>query len=61
MATKIHKTKEEAEEHLSRLNETYPNTYEIVVREQNDLRCTDYCSVNKFCQYYQEKYIEKEK
>lgn len=61
MAKKIHKTKEEAEEHLKRLNETYPNTYEIVVREQNDLRCTDYCSVNKFCQYYQEKYIEKEK
>lgn len=61
MATKIHKTKEEAEEHLRSLSETYPNTYEIVVREQNDLRCTDYCSVNKFCRYYQEKYIEKEK
>ena len=26
----------------------------------NDLRCKDYCSVNEFCPYYQENYMNKE-
>ena len=26
----------------------------------NDLRCKDYCSVNEFCPYYQEKYMKGE-
>lgn len=27
----------------------------------NDLKCKDYCSVNEFCPYYQEKYMKESK
>ena len=55
-ATKIHDTKEEAEEHLKNLESKYPGIYEIEVRKGEDSKCLNYCSCNKVCPYYLETY-----
>lgn len=33
----------------------------VCKKRWNDLRCKDYCGVNEFCPYYQEKYIKRSK
>lgn len=59
-ATKVHKSLEEAEEHLSNLNNKYPEQYELEKREGVDTKCVGgYCSCCNFCTYYREKYMEK--
>ena len=60
-ASKLHNTKEEAEEHLKNLEEKYPDVYEIEVREGTDKRCLEYCSCNQFCPYYKEMYMKEGK
>ena len=55
-ATKIHDTKQEAEEHLKNLESKYPGVYEIEVRKGEDSKCLNYCSCNKVCPYYLETY-----
>lgn len=51
-ALKVHKTKEEAEEHLKNLENKYPGVYEIEYRKGEDTKCLNYCSCNKQCPYY---------
>lgn len=51
-ATKVHKTLEEAREHLINLEMKYPNVYEIEERKGEDSKCLNYCSCNKQCPYY---------
>ena len=60
-ASKLHNTKEEAEEHLKNLEEKYPDVYEMEVREGTDKRCLEYCSCNQFCPYYKEMYMKEGK
>ncbi len=55
-ASKVHDSEEEAKKHLENLEKDYPNEYEIEKREGQNLRCECYCSVNKFCPYYQQHY-----
>lgn len=54
-ATKVHKTKEDAEYHAS----CNPN-FRVEHRQGYDTRCVDYCVSKKFCKYWQEHYGEKE-
>lgn len=58
-ASKIHDTLEEAQKHLNNLEKDYPGVYEIEVRESQNTRCEQYCSVCKFCDFYK-KIVEKE-
>jgi len=51
-ASKVHDTLEQAEEHLKALEVNYRGLYEIELRKGEDKKCKDYCSVNKFCDYY---------
>lgn len=51
-ATKVHKTLEEAREHLINLEMKYPNVYEIEERKGEDTKCLNYCACNKQCPYY---------
>ena len=51
-AMKVHKTLEEAEEHLANLENKYPGVYEIEHRKGEDTKCLNYCQCNKFCPYY---------
>ena len=51
-ATKVHDTKEEAENHLNNLEKSYPGQYEIQLRLGEDKKCLHYCSCNKMCPYY---------
>lgn len=51
-ALKVHKTKEEAEEHLKNLESKYPDVYELEHRKGEDTKCLNYCSCNKQCPYY---------
>ena len=51
-ATKVHDTKEEAENHLNNLEKSYPGQYEIQLRPGEDKKCLHYCSCNKMCPYY---------
>ncbi len=60
-ASKLHDTLEDAEAHLKNLEEKYPDIYEIEVREGTDKKCLEYCSCNRFCPYYKEKYMKEGK
>lgn len=51
-ASKIHDTLEEAQKHLDNLEKDYPNIYEIEIRKSQNIRCEQYCSVCKFCDFY---------
>ena len=55
-ALKVHKTREEAIEHLMNLNNKYPGMYELEERPGEDVKCLNYCSCNKQCPYYLMKY-----
>lgn len=55
-ALKVHKTREEAVEHLMNLNEKYPGMYILEERPGEDVKCLNYCSCNKQCPYYLMKY-----
>lgn len=56
-AIKLHKDLEEAETHLFNLSEYDPSgTYYIEERQGTDLKCLEYCNVNKYCDYYKTKY-----
>ena len=57
-ASKIHNNEEEAKKHLENLEKDYPGQYEVEKREGENTRCEFYCSVNKFCPYYKEKYMK---
>lgn len=57
-ASKVHVSEEEAKQHLENLEKSYPGEYEIEKRDGQNLRCECYCSVNRFCPYYQEKYMK---
>lgn len=58
-ADRVYDTKEEAEEHISKIPEDSRDLYEIEERIGEDKRCLEYCSCCKFCPYYKEKYEEK--
>jgi len=60
-ASKLHDTLEDAKAHLKNLEEKYPDVYEIEVREGTDKKCLEYCSCNRFCPYYKEKYMKEGK
>lgn len=51
-ALKVHKTLEEARQHLINLEMKYPSVYEIEERKGEDTKCLNYCSCNKQCPYY---------
>ena len=51
-ALKVHKSQEEAREHLINLERKYPNEYMVEERKVTDIKCESYCSVNKQCPYY---------
>ncbi|MBR2248707.1 MAG: hypothetical protein IKE89_03585 [Bacilli bacterium] len=51
-ALKVHKTLEEAQEHLNNLENKYPGIYEIEIRKGEDTKCLNYCNCNKQCPYY---------
>ena len=57
-ALKVHKSQEEAREHLINLERKYPGVYEVEERKGTDTKCLNYCSCCKFCPYYLEKYDE---
>ena len=60
-ALKVHKTLEEAREHLINLEKKYPGVYEIEERNGEDTKCLNYCSCCKFCSHYLENYDEEVK
>lgn len=52
-AVKLHDTFEKASTHVKNIiAKDAKNTYKVETRKGADLRCADYCSVNKFCNYY---------
>lgn len=51
-ALKIYEDLDQAKIHVSQ----NPDELEIEVREGEDTKCLNYCSVNKWCPYYQKKY-----
>ena len=52
-AVKLHGTLESANNHMKNIiAKDAKNTYRVDTRKGADLRCADYCSVNKFCSYY---------
>lgn len=51
-ALKLYDDLEQAKIHVSQ----NPDELEIEVREGEDTKCLNYCSVNKWCLYYQKKY-----
>jgi len=56
-AIKLHKDLAEAEQHLVNLqNKDEKSEFYIEVREGVDMKCHEYCSVNKYCDYYKTKY-----
>jgi hypothetical protein len=57
-AKKLCSSYEEAKEYVSKIKDT-KNKYNIIKREGCDKRCMEYCSVNKFCNFYKEKYGNK--
>ena len=59
-AERVLDTAQEAESWIKeRQKKDTKNKYSIEYREGADFKCTDYCSVNKFCSYYKEKYGDK--
>ena len=58
-ALKVHDTLDGAREHLINLEAKYPGVYEIEERPGEDTKCLNYCSCNKMCPYYKEKYLKK--
>jgi hypothetical protein len=60
-ATKVHDTLEEAREHLLNLESKYPGVYEIEERKGEGIKCLNYCSCCKQCNYYLENYDEEVK
>ena len=60
-ALKVHKTLEEAREHLVNLEKKYPGVYEIEERKGEDTKCLNYCSCCRFCNHYLENYDEEVK
>lgn len=55
-ALKLHETLESAKDHLKKLEEKYPNVYEIEERISIDRKCEGYCNACKFCNYWKERY-----
>ena len=54
---KNHSDLDEANEHLYNLQQKDPDsTYSIEVRKGTDTKCLEYCSVNKYCDYYKKTY-----
>ena len=60
-ADRVYDTKEEAEEHISKIPENSRNLYEIEERIGEDKRCLEYCSCCEFCPYYKEHYMKGER
>jgi hypothetical protein len=58
-AKKLCLSYKEACEYVSKIKDT-KNKYNIIKRNGNDVRCQGYCSCNKFCSFYLEKYGNKE-
>ena len=60
-AMKVLTDMQEAEAFVEAMTNQYPDfKLTIQTREGKDKRCTDYCSVNKFCSYYQAQLKEVE-
>lgn len=58
-AMKVHKTLDEARNHLINLNNKYPGQYEIEERKGIDKKCVEgYCKCCKQCPYYLMNYDE---
>lgn len=55
-ALKVCNTLPEAEQYLSCYKD--PSVCEVVMREGQDNKCVGYCGVNKFCDYWIEKYAK---
>lgn len=53
-ASRVYDTQEEAEEHVEREGKPYW----VEARPGTDKKCAEYCSVNAFCPYWQEKQKE---
>lgn len=58
-ATRVLETAEEAEQYIKH-NQSAKAQFKIVERPGTDIKCTRYCTANKFCSYWQEKYGEAE-
>jgi len=52
-ATKLHDTKEEAEEHCAALQRSGKGRYHVEERPSEPTRCSEYCLVNRWCDWYQ--------
>jgi len=52
----LHYNEIEANEHLNRVG----HDYFVQFRKGEDNRCVEYCSVNKFCDYYKRNYLNKD-
>lgn len=50
-ALRVYDTEKEAQDHLNK-----EDGLELEIREGEDKKCLEYCSCNKFCNYYQERY-----
>jgi len=55
-AVKVCDTEEEASRLITEFDQK--QTWRIEHRRGEDKRCKDYCSVNQFCNYYKENYVE---
>lgn len=52
-AVKLHDTFEKASTHVQNIiAKDMKNTYKVETRKGANLRCDDYCNVNKYCHYY---------
>lgn len=60
-AARVLESAEEADKWIkANTKEGSKDKYTVECRIGSDLKCTDYCSVNKFCSYYQENYGGKD-
>lgn len=57
-AARVLETAEEAEQYIKD-NTNGKDKFNIVKRPGVDLKCTEYCSVNQFCNYYKETYEQQ--
>lgn len=56
IATKVHESMEDAQNHLDNLEKNYPNMYEIRVVEPTYRKCEEYCSCCQYCKFWKEHY-----
>ena len=56
-ALKLCKTQEEADKYLESYQQYHPtDKLEVGFRKGSDMKCQEYCSVNKFCKYWHKYY-----